>query len=327
MSFSNAETFAVSKIGAKHLPANVPCQDYSLEYNDGELQLIVVCDGHGSPSYVRSHVGAKLAAEIARDELLQFMRSPEARQFLEKRTGAVTARTDAGDSCWSAKLADMSETSQLHEEQAALYQQQIGNIQPQEMLIRDLCRKISEKWVAAIQKDAEEKPFTDTEKECLGKNDLVKAYGTTLISYVQASWGWLAIHVGDGRLLCLEEGSESYEKWISPVPWDSKCFLNFTTSLCDKNPADSFRYAFDGTGRFPLAVLACSDGIEDSVGDFETSPECMNRFLMLILLMYLEDGKEKAVARMDEGFYDMSLHGSKDDMSLAGIVNKKGNEQ
>ena len=323
----NAETFAVSKVGAKHLPANIPCQDFSLEYNDGEIQLIVVCDGHGSPSYVRSDVGARLAAGIAKDELMQFMQSEDARKFLGNRTGAVTARTDVGDSCWSEKSEEKSETAKLREEQAMLYQQQIGNIQPQEKLIRDVCRRICEKWVAAIQQDAQENPLTDAEKELLGKNDLVKAYGSTLMAYVQTRWGWLAIHVGDGRLLCLNDSAEPYENWTPLVPWDSTCFLNYTTSLCDKNPADSFRYAFDGTGRFPFAVFACSDGIEDSVGDYDEAPECLNRFYMRLLQMYLDIGKEQAVARMDEGFSDMSLHGSKDDMSLAGIINKKGNEQ
>ena len=34
-----------------------------------------------------------------------------------------------------------------------------------------------------------------------------------------------------------EDGS-----WHEPIPWDEKCFLNKTTSLCDSSAIDEFRY-------------------------------------------------------------------------------------
>lgn len=316
----NATTFATSCRGASHAPKGEPCQDYSLQYADSDAQLIVVCDGHGSSTYVRSDAGARLAAEIAKEELLRFMRSAEARAFLENQAGAVTARTDVGDSCWSAKQADMTESACLREEQANLYQSQIANIQPQESKIRELCASICEKWKVAIQKDAVDNPFTDAEKERLGKADLVKAYGTTLMAYIQVEWGWLAIHIGDGRLLCLNKDGET-EEWKSLVPWDCACFLNYTTSLCNAKPVEAFRYAFDGTKKFPAAVLGCSDGVEDSLGDYDVNSERLHGFFSKIMAMVLEEGVANATARMETGLTAMSENGSKDDMSLAGIIN------
>ena len=59
-----------SRIGAKHLRQEVVCQDASLSTqfqnrNGVPIKLMTVADGHGGARYWLSHIGSKLACEIA----------------------------------------------------------------------------------------------------------------------------------------------------------------------------------------------------------------------------------------------------------------------
>ena len=57
--------FALSVQGARHLHDGIPCQDHSLYHIDNETVFIGVADGHGDAKHARSHIGSKLALEIA----------------------------------------------------------------------------------------------------------------------------------------------------------------------------------------------------------------------------------------------------------------------
>ena len=328
-------TFAVSQKGASHVVSGLPCQDYSLSYESSEkdVQIVVVCDGHGSKIHVRSDVGARIAAESAKDVLLQFAENHSGSSVFEKDYGSGTVRTDDHDidPLWqkAKSEADMTEFENLRAKQLAEYQAQIADHPREEILIRELCARVCEKWKAEIQKDSEERPFSDDEKECLGANPLEKAYGTTLMAYMRTPSYWLAIHIGDGRILCLEQnGSHNVEQkknvdWKSLVPWDVNCFQNHTTSLCTSNAVDLFRYAFGRCGekmQSPAVVFCCSDGIEDSFGDYDVSPKRLHEFYFKLLKMLTEVGVESAKEKMQTGFEKLSEIGSKDDMSLAGVV-------
>ena len=300
--------FAVSQKGASHVVSGLPCQDYSLFYETPEkdVQIVVVCDGHGSKIHVRSDMGAKIAAETSRDVLLQFAERHKNQSVFEKEIGFGTARIDDHDEdpLWqNAKSeADMTEFENLRAKQLAEYQAQIADHPREEILIRELCARICEKWKAEIQKDSEERPFSDEEKERLGANPVEKAYGTTLMAYMRTPSFWIALHIGDGRLLYIDRVGKGFEKkkyfeWKSLVPWDVNCFQNQTTSLCASNAVDLFRYSFGRSGekvQSPAVVFCCSDGIEDSLGDYEVCPSRLHEFYLKLLEMLLEVGVESA---------------------------------
>ena len=103
MEDKNRIIFAASKVGASHLPKGMPCQDYSLKVDTDSLQMIVVCDGHGSKTYVRSDVGSRLAAEIAKKNILKFVDNMTPLLFKDKK-GAVTARPLWDDDLWGAAV-------------------------------------------------------------------------------------------------------------------------------------------------------------------------------------------------------------------------------
>ncbi len=321
MDSKNRFSFALSKTGASHLPKGIPCQDYSLswESEDGQNLILIVCDGHGSSTYVRSDVGSKLAAEITKAKLLDFIAMTNPSVFL-KRQGAVTARLSLDDSKWglppSKPVTSMTEVEALLYKQNMQFCQQVKEIREQDSVIYGVLEQIYYEWLDSIKKDNAENPFSDTERAALGDSDLVKAYGTTLMAYVQTPFYWLAFHIGDGRIVA----SDRNLNWYQPVPWDCNCFQNFTTSLCNKNPLISFRYAFNGMGDFPVAVMCCSDGIEDSYGDFDIAPSYLLNFYTGLLDSTLVESKDSFLEKLSAFLPKLSATGSKDDMSLAGFV-------
>ena len=317
----NSFTFAISKVGASHRPKEVPCQDYSLKWEDENMQLIIVCDGHGSKTYVRSNVGSRLAGEISKEVLLNFVGNTPNMLF-RNRKGAVTARPELrDDNLWGASpnkpIEAMTETELENYEQNQLFFEQVKDIRDIDSVFKHLFEEICMKWVEAIKKDSEDNPFTAEEKEALGNHRLEKAYGSTLMAFVKTSFYWFAFHIGDGRLITVDR----HLNMIQPVPWDCNCFQNFTTSLCNTEPVKLFRYAFDGTGSSPAAVFCCSDGIEDSYGDYDLKPDNLHRFYRGLLDQFVKVGKETTLENIDNFLPVLSERGSRDDMSLAGIIN------
>jgi hypothetical protein len=61
----NYNVFAASCIGTNHIKAGTVCQDFSACYQDDNMALIALADGHGSPLYFHSDRGARFACEAA----------------------------------------------------------------------------------------------------------------------------------------------------------------------------------------------------------------------------------------------------------------------
>lgn len=312
--------FAISKVGASHLPKDMPCQDYSLKWEDEKAQLIIVCDGHGSKTYVRSDVGSRLAAEITKESLIDFV-SNTPHVLFKNRKGAVTSRPECDDTIWGSApekpIEKMTEEEYMNYEQNQAFFYQVKDIRDMDSVFKILFEEIYAKWVEAIRKDSEDHPFTDEEKEALGNHRLEKAYGSTLMAFVKTPFYWFAFHIGDGRLITVDRHLDM----VQAVPWDCNCFQNYTTSLCNTNPVRLFRYAFDGTGCFPAAIFCCSDGIEDSYGDYELNPKSLHGFYQGLLDQFVKVGEETTLENIENFLPVLSVKGSRDDMSLAGIIN------
>ena len=320
--------FNTSVLGTSHVKDNKPCQDYSVAWQSEEdgAVVLIVCDGHGSDTYVRSDVGSRLAGEIALEAVKRFILPvgdirPHS-DWIEGVRGAVTARESDVLTRYSEALPraeeDMTDTDWMRYRQRLEFRGQVKGIYEQDAIFQALFSSIYEKWLEAIRHDAQQNPFTKEELSRLGKHKLVKAYGTTLMTYVQTKKFWFAFHIGDGRMLSYEEG----QGWKQIVPWDCNCFQNQTTSLCNTDPVPMFRYAFDGTGTFPKAVFCCSDGIEDSYGDYDVAPERLHNYFSGLLNVFVQEGKESTMSKLEEFLPKLSAVASKDDMSIAGVINE-----
>ena len=142
-----------------------------------------------------------------------------------------------------------------------------------------------------------------------------KTYGCTLMCYVYTDLFWFAFHIGDGKCVAFDNNGT----WFEPIPWDEKCFLNKTTSLCDSSAIEEFRYCYCGDGNKPLAVFLGSDGIDDSFG----ATENMVNFYVQVLKLINKEGLEIAVTNIQETLPQLSKIGSKDDMSIACIYDEE----
>ena len=320
--------FNTSILGASHVKDNKPCQDYSVAWQSEEdgAVVLIVCDGHGSDTYVRSDVGSRLAGEIALEAVKRFILPlgdirPDS-DWIAGVQGAVTARESDVLTRYSEALPraeeDMTDTDWMRYRQRLEFRGQVKGIYEQDAIFQALFSSIYEKWLEAIHQDARQNPFTEEELSRLGKHKLVKAYGTTLMTYVQTKGFWFAFHIGDGRMLSYDEN----QGWRQIVPWDCNCFQNQTTSLCNTDPVPMFRYAFDGTGTFPKAVFCCSDGIEDSYGDYDVAPERLHNYFSGLLNVFVHEGKESTMSKLEEFLPKLSAVASKDDMSIAGVINE-----
>lgn len=311
----NIISFYEKAKGSSHKSSGKPCQDYGLSYENNGVYIAIVCDGHGGDSYVRSDKGAKLAAEIAFDKILEFIESlPDS--FFTDKEGSVTVIPTVNP--LKDNKGNKIDFSALSESQQEIVRQNKAyfdnsNKHPQiESRFRTLFKEIVDCWRDTIQEDSKTEPFSDIEKEKLGLKRLEKAYGTTLMAAVRTPKYWFAFHIGDGKLLVCD----NLLKWTEPVPWDYNCFLNVTTSLCDVDPVNEFRYAFNGTGQFPMAFALGSDGIDDTF----VSSELLIKFYSQMLCVFNEYSKDEALSFLQKHLPVLSEKGSHDDMSVAAII-------
>lgn len=267
--------FAFSEQGYNHIKADKVCQDSSGHYSDDLMAIVVVADGHGSDNYPRTDRGSSFAAEATITAIRDFVKTVE-------------------DSA-----IDISVDSDSYLEQ--------------------LAKNILANWYAAVDADLEKYPFSEEELEKVSdkyKNRYLsgerqeKAYGTTLIAACQTKNYWFGLQIGDGKCVCISQDGSMFE----PIPWDDDCQANVTTSICDADAIDEFRYFF--TRECPIATLMGTDGIDDSYANSEE----MYVLYRSILAIFAEYGRAVGETEIKEFLPGLSRKGSGDDVSIAGIV-------
>lgn len=188
-----------------------------------------------------------------------------------------------------------------------------------ERYMRDLEASIINKWNCAIDEDYESHPFTEEElsgvserarRKYLQDKRIESAYGTTLIAVAMNKEFWFGIHIGDGKCVKVSRNGEFSE----PIPWDPKCFLNATTSICDSDAIEHFRHFY--SKELPAAVFVGSDGIDDCFKNAEQ----FHNFYRTVLYSLGTSDFDSSVAELKEYLPRLSEKGSRDDMSIAAIL-------
>lgn len=169
--------------------------------------------------------------------------------------------------------------------------------------LNQIARCICSHWSQLVNSDIEAR----------GKKVRIEAYGCTLIAYVQTPKFWLALQIGDGRFVMLNR--RGYFR--QPIKEDEKCVCGYTTSMCDSNAASEFRFVFGLKRSIPKAVFLCSDGVDGTFG----SGGNLYVFYWNILKSLRKDGIDAVKRDLPTTLSHFSEVGSKDDMSLALIVN------
>lgn len=282
--------------GESHKVDDKPCQDasFSAVYDDG-LAIAIVCDGHGGERYFRSDVGARMATEVITESVKTFVANIDKSLFVGKSYTAQEAITS---------------------------EEVVKKQTPVDIAFRQLFSSIIFQWNEKIADHAANTPISDWEQQHVPQKYLdelhtsetfEKLYGCTLMVYAQTPEYWFAFHLGDGK--CISFQLEPL--WSSPIPWDERCFLNKTTSLCDSNAINEFRYCYEGDGYFPMAVFLGSDGMDDSFGE---DPNLVN-FYIQIVKMLVTESRDATIASIESDLPQLSKIGSKDDMSVAFLYN------
>ncbi len=283
--------------GESHIATGKVCQDYSYSkvYENGNA-IAIVCDGHGGKRYFRSDIGAKIAAEVTEHKV---------RTFIEEVGLSLLKSepfTQHGTISEQITNQDFDKTSNI------------------ERAFRQLFGSIIYEWNAEVLAHATRNPISESEKVGLEERwikefeeniNLEKVYGCTLIVCAYTPDFWLAFQIGDGKCFACDATGN----WSEPIPWDERCFLNKTTSICDSGAIDEFRYCYKGNGQSPIAVILGSDGIDDSFG----SEENQANFYVQILKSMAKSGVDATLSEIETTLPQLSKIGSQDDMSIAMI--------
>lgn len=186
-------------------------------------------------------------------------------------------------------------------------------------LIHNLEASIISAWNEAVYTHYESHPFTESEiavlfdrakRKYLQEKRIESAYGTTLIAVACTENYWFGIHIGDGK--CVAVNPEG--KFVQPIPWDEKCFLNATTSICDSDALNRFRSFF--SEKLPVAVFVGSDGIDDC---FSTEQQ-LNNLYKTVLYSFASSDFDSAVTDLGDYLPRLSAKGSGDDVSIAAVL-------
>ena len=287
-------TYSVTELGYSHIKENKVCQDYSVNYAaiDGSMFITIVSDGHGGETYCRSDRGSRFACETA----MEAIKVMDVSSLVKGKSAQVPVRKQNSKSTEDLTIPKFEDVFP-----------KIKDIDP---TFEHLFKFIYSQWLQKVEKDWEENPPTMEELQLLGDSDTVKAYGATLLAFVRTPDYWYGFHIGDGKCLACDE----HGRWYEPILWDSDCFLNKTTSLCNNEAYKKFRYSFSGKGDFPSAVMLGTDGIDDSWGD--KLPAYYTSILEDISIEGVENAKES----LRKSLPDLSKNGSGDDVSVSWIV-------
>lgn len=274
--FSNSTTAS----GYNHIKNNKICEDYSGHYDSEKFKICIVADGHGSDDYPRTDRGARFAVESTLQCIEQFV-------------------------------------------QVAIPIEVISDKKKNYPMLTQLAKSILNQWHQQIRNDYDQNPFNEMELSkvrekyrviYLSDNEdirkIEKAYGTTLIVYVITEEYSFGMQIGDGKCVIVDKNGE----FIEPIPTDENCQLNVTTSLCDGDAIDEFRYYV--TDSIPAAVFCGTDGIEDSYA----SPDELYALYRSILNIYIEYGIDIGNSELQSYLPILSQRGSGDDVSIASII-------
>ena len=268
--------------GSDHIKHGIPCEDSGLVFESESCRIFAVADGHGDSNCPRSQFGSNAACQIAASELNTFC-------------------SDIREHGWEAKL--------------------LSNDKDTERLVRQLVTSIVAKWIKAVREDLEASPLTEEERAGCARyierydrgERLEHIFGTTLIAALMTDTYLLLLQQGDGRCVVFSAEGEVSQ----PIPWDDRCFANVTTSMCDEDAIQGFRYCvIDPEKTRVAACLAGSDGVEDSF----PSLDMMHVYYRNLLTLSAERGAEAVNEYLQETLPEFSLKGSGDDVTICGIV-------
>lgn len=272
--------FSATEVGYNHTKISKVCEDASDFYDDEKMHICVVADGHGSDNYPRTEYGSKYAVNAAIESVIDFVNTADPKDVLNDNNNNYC-------------------------------------------MLNQLAKSILKAWYQSVEEDFNKRPFSEEElslvsekykRKYISDNEeerhIEKAYGCTLILFAVTDEYSFGLQIGDGKCVYIDADG----KFSEPIPWDENCQLNVTTSICDSDAIDEFRYFV--TENPPTAVFIGSDGIDDSYA----SDEELYALYRSILKIFIENGVDIGKSEIKEYLPVLTKKGSGDDVSVALIM-------
>lgn len=285
--------FAKSFPGSKYQKKGWPCQDNSGKYENDNMQVIALADGHGSYDCFRSEIGSKIAVETAIEE---------SRKALIDKEGnfSDTGIQNFKFALWNAWRKKVKIDWDKHKETSTALGE--GELR---------YKTVSEKYKTR---------FT-SEEEDIRERYLYTAYGTTLLCAISIDSQVLLLQIGDGTCVILRRNGE----FCVPMPIEEENFMNVTVSLCDENAYEKIRHIVidseEDDAMSPVAAFLSSDGLDDCY-PYEGNEKFLykNVYTSIVKNIITEgyDATENEIR--SELLPYMTEKGSKDDISLAYFI-------
>ena len=220
--------------GADHLEKHELRRDYADCYENEKVKIVVAAGGRNDKPYIRSFIGASLAAKATLEAARIFaaganekklLTNAKAReQMLHQLEGSIITR-------WQDAVKDhLSATPFFSEE------------------------------IEGIGEDAAFEKYKKAYQE--GKNTEY-AYSASITAVIITENYTIALRNGNGDCIFVENTGKARE----PLPWNEKCKGAYCTSFCDRTAIQEFRHAFVA-GKPKLAVVA-TDGLRKCFEDKE----------------------------------------------------------
>lgn len=272
--------FSATEVGYNHTKISKVCEDASDFYDDEKMHICVVADGHGSDNYPRTEYGSKYAVNAAIESVIDFVNTADPKDVLKDNNNNYC-------------------------------------------MLNQLAKSILKAWYQSVEEDFNKRPFSEEElslvsekykRKYISDNEeerhIEKAYGCTLILFAVTDEYSFGLQIGDGKCVYIDPDG----KFSEPIPWDENCQLNVTTSICDSDAIDEFRYFV--TENPQTAVFIGSDGIDDSYA----SDEELYALYRSILKIFIENGVDIGKSEIKEYLPVLTKKGSGDDVSVALIM-------
>ena len=272
--------FSATEVGYNHTKISKVCEDASDFYDDEKMHICVVADGHGSDNYPRTEYGSKYAVNAAIESVIDFVNTADSKDVLKDNNNNYCMLNQLAKSILKAWYQSVEEDFNK--------------------------RPFSEKELSLVSEKYKRKYISDNEEE----RHIEKAYGCTLIVFAVTDEYSFGLQIGDGKCVYIDSDG----KFSEPIPWDENCQLNVTTSICDSDAIDEFRYFV--TENPPTAVFIGSDGIDDSYA----SDEELYALYRSILKIFIENGVDIGKSEIKEYLPVLTKKGSGDDVSVALIM-------
>lgn len=220
---------------------------------------------------------------------------------------AVKAATDVISSCMGAGRVDFI----------------TGIGQDPHGIMTRLTDAVLTRWTELVQEYDTENPHSEEERSLEGQDgdDVLRAYGATLICGVLSDDLAFGFQIGDGELVLVNDDSSE----LMPMPEDPDCFLNRTSSICGSDASSRFRHfvisatvqddesdnlrTIRADPRRISSISVCTDGLSTSFN----SDESLMRYCMAIPEVLSSGGE----CRLKENLELRSRSNTCDDVSLS----------